>query len=352
MLAIWRRALIISTLTVFAGIAMLSHAAADNGEGDGAGDDFGDLGLEELMEVEVVPISVLGTHTHLADEWMVGYKYMSMEMEGNRNGTSRVSVDDVLDDFMVAPLKMTMEMHMAMVMYAPSDDLTLMGMLPYVRKKMNRITRTNVSFTTKSDGVGDAELSALYTFYRHNADEHRFIVVAGLSLPTGSIDERDFLANPSQGRQKLPYPMQLGSGTVDLPPGLTYLGQSERLAWGVEFDTRIRLGRNSNHYALGNRFHAAAWGNWEWTDWMAPFVRFDAESWGDIDGADPDLNPAMAPTADPTRRGGDRIDFFIPEGMLKGQRLGIQVGRPIHQSLHGPQLETDWTFAIGWQWVF
>ncbi|MFP6757559.1 MAG: hypothetical protein VCC99_04985, partial [Alphaproteobacteria bacterium] len=191
---------------------MLSHAAADNGKGDGAGDDFGDLDLEELMDIEVVPISVLSTHTHLANQWMVGYEFVSMEMEGNRNGTSRVSIDDVLNDFTVAPLKMTMEMHMAMVMYVPSGDLTLMAMLPYVRKKMNHVTRTNVSFTTKSDGVGDAELSALYTFYRHNVDEHRFISVAGLSLPTGPIDEKDFLANPSQGRQKLPYPMQLGSG--------------------------------------------------------------------------------------------------------------------------------------------
>ena len=152
--------------------------------------------------------------------------------------------------------------------------------------------------------------------------------------------------------------MQLGSGTIDLLPGVTYLGQSERLAWGVDFDTTIRLGRNSNHYSLGNRFHAAAWGNWKWTDWLAPFIRVDGESWGDVDGADPDLNPAMVPTADPTRRGGDRIDlhfginFYVPEGVLKGQRLGIQVGKPVYQSLHGPQLETDWLFAVGWQWVF
>ena len=183
----WRvRAVLTAALFSLSCSAMLASAAADQLEGGRTGNEFRGLELAELMDVEIVPISVLGTHTHLADEWMVGYEFMSMEMEGNRNGTTRVSTDDVLREFPVAPIKMTMEMHMPMLMYAPSDDLTLMAMLPYVRMKMNHVTRSGVSFTTKSEGVGDVELSGLYTFYRHNFDEHRFIAVTGLSLPTGS----------------------------------------------------------------------------------------------------------------------------------------------------------------------
>ncbi len=317
-----------------------------------------ELGLEALLETEVVPISVLGTHTHLEGEWMLGYQFMSMGMNGNRDGTRDLSDGDVLNDFLVAPTKMTMQMHMPMLMYAPSDDLTLMAMIPYIQLEMDHITRTGVRFTTRSEGFGDLNLGARYTVFRHKFDDHRVILSGRVSFPTGSIDEKDFLANPSQGKQKLPYPMQLGSGTVDLQPGISYLGHSEDWTWGAEVEATIRLGENSNDYTLGNRYRASVWGDWRWTDWVAPFIRIDGLAWGNIDGADPDLNPLMVPTADPNRRGGERVDllfgvnFYVPEGLLKGHRLAVQGGLPIYQSLDGPQLETDWQFTIGWQWVF
>ncbi len=223
--------------------------------------DFSKLSLEALLKVEVVPISVLGTHTHLEDEWMLGYQFMNMGMNGNRDGNRDLSDGDVLNDFMVAPTSMTMQMHMPMLMYAPSDDLTLMAMIPYIELEMDHVTRTGVRFTTKSEGLGDLNVGALYTAFRHNFDEHRVILSGGVSFPTGSIDETDFLANPSQGKQKLPYPMQLGSGTADLHPGITYLGRSEDWAWGAEVEATIRLGENSNDYTLGNRYRASAWGD-------------------------------------------------------------------------------------------
>ena len=80
--------------------------------------------------------------------------------------------------------------------------------------------------------------------------------------------------------------------------------------------------------------------------------------WGNVDGADPALNPAMVPTADPDRRGGERIDLlagvnlFRNEGKLKGNRISIEAGLPVYQSLDGPQLETDWIFKVAWQWAF
>ncbi len=321
-------------------------------------DDFGEMSLEELLEVDVVAINVLGTHTHLEGEWMIGYQFKFMYMEGNRNGASGVSPAGVLKDFPVAPLDMSMEMHMPMLMYAPTDDLTLMAMLPYKRVKMDHITRTGVRFWTVSDGIGDLQLSGLFTIFRQEFDRHRLILDAGLSLPTGSIEEIDFLVNPALGKLKLPYPMQLGSGTVDLRPGLTYLGQLDDWAWTLETKGTFRLGRNNNSYSLGNQYHFSAGGNWRATEWMAPLIRLDYEIWGNIDGADPDLNPAIVPTADPNRRGGRRldilfgVDFYIDEGVLKGHRLAVQGGLPVYQNLDGPQLETDWIFSIGWQWIF
>ena len=322
--------------------------------------DYTTLTLEELLEVDVVPINVLGTHTHLEGEWMLGYQFMFMSMDGNRDGTNQISDADVLKDIKVTPTEMSMEMHMGQLMYAPSDDLTLMAMLPYIRLEMDHVTRKGVRFTTASEGVGDLRLSGLYTFFRRGFDRHRLVFNAGVSFPTGSIDERDFLADPSKGKKKLPYPMQLGSGTFDLHPGITYLGQSEDWAWTGEVDGTIRLGENSDHYTLGDRLHLSAGANWRWKDWLSPFFRIDAQVWGNIDGADPVLDPFLkvVPTADPDRRGGARVDLlfgvalYAPKGKLKGHRLAIQGGFPIYQSLDGPQLETDWQVFVGWQWIF
>lgn len=118
--------------------------ADDLGQAQKPPTDLTELSLEELMNLDVLSINVLGTHTHLAGEWMFSYQYMFVSMDGNRDGTRRISDKNVLKKFEVAPTDMTMEMHMPMVMYAPSDDLTLMAMLPRVRNSMNHITREDV----------------------------------------------------------------------------------------------------------------------------------------------------------------------------------------------------------------
>ena len=114
--------------------------------------DFVDMSLEELMAVNVLSINALGTHTHLAGEVMVGYRYMLMGMRGKRDGTRTVSTDAVLQDYMVSPIEMTMQMHMVELMYAPSDKLTLMANLPYRQLSMDHLTTMGTGFTAESEG--------------------------------------------------------------------------------------------------------------------------------------------------------------------------------------------------------
>lgn len=315
------------------------------------------LSLEELMDLDVLAINVLGTHTHLQGEWMLGYQHTPMTMAGNRERTARKSESEVLQDFPVAPTNMTMQMHMLEGMYAPTDNLTLMVMLPYLRLSMDHVTREGVRFMTKSKGIGDVQVVVLHTFYGNvRRGRHRFLFNAGLSFPTGSIGEKD--NTPAGPDQKLPYPMQLGSGTFDLLPGITCLGQTEDWAWMVQPKGTVRLGRNNSDYRLGNRFHFEAWATRKWTDWLSPSIQMDGQLWGNVQGADPDLNPAMVPTADPGRRGGKRLDLtfainlYVAQGNLRRNRFAIEAGFPIYQSLDGPQLETGWHWSLGWSRTF
>jgi hypothetical protein len=301
------------------------------------------------------PIGVMGDHAHHTGEWMLGYRYMTMDMNGNRDGTSKQREQDVFDEgFMVAPKKMSMDMHMFSAMYAPSDDLTLMGMLPYSEISMDLVTRMGSTFTTESAGFGDLRLAGLYILHRWN--QQQLHVNAGISLPTGSVDERD--NTPAGPNQKLPYPMQPGSGTFDLLPGITYLGQTEGWSWGSQLSGTFRLGRNSEGYALGNRGDATLWGARTWSRWISTSLRLDGQAWGNIDGKDDDLNPAMVPTADPERRAGERVDLLLGmnlyarEGPVKGHRLAVEFGVPLYQRLDGPQLEMDWLLTAGWQYAW
>lgn len=300
------------------------------------------------------PIGVMGDHTHQKGEFMASYRYMFMDMDGNRDGTNSISDSEVLQDFMVTPVDMTMDMHMFGAMYGVSDNLTVMAMVPFVSKEMEHLTRMGQSFTTNSEGIGDIKTTALYTIF--DKDKQRVHLNLGVSFPTGSINERD--DTPAGEDQILPYPMQIGSGTFDLLPGITYLGQSGKGSWGAQALTTLRLGKNDNGYRLGNKYQLSGWVARNWTDWLSTSLRLTGTTWGDIDGADDRLNPMMIPTADPELRNGTQINLgfginlYAPEGNLRGSRLAMEFELPILRDLDGPQLETDWQLTLGLQSSF
>ncbi len=213
---------------------------------------------------------------------------------------------------------------------------------------------TAKAFSTGSEGLGDVRVSGMFPL--HSWARQRLHFIAGLSLPTGSITERD--NTPAGANQKLPYPMQLGSGTVDLLPGITYLGESDDWSWGSQLNGTIRLDRNDQDYSLGDRAALTAWGARRWCRWLSTSLRVEGQAWDDIDGHDAELNPMMVPTADPNLRGGKEANVFLGanfygrDGWIKGQRLALEWGIPFYQSLNGPQLETDWRFTAGWQFAW
>ncbi len=344
-------------IALFALASALGSSAAAGADGDDDG--ILEMSLEELLEVELDRMAVTGIHhTHERGEWMVGYSFMFMEMEGNRDGTRDLSPSGVLArGFMVSPTRMNMAMHMFNAMYGVTDRLTAMVMVPYIRKTMDHIRMDGVRFTTKSRGIGDVSASGLYELYRRDA--HQVIGVLGLSFPTGSISESDNLPGMAAGvSTRLPYPMQLGSGSFDLLPGMTYIGQRPGWQWGLHADGTVRLERNRHDYRLGNAYEVSAWGAKKLVDWASASIRLVWDQWLDIHGADAVLNPAMVPTANPNLRAGRRlmimlgVNLFADEGRLKGLRGTLEGGIPAYQHLDGPQLETDWSLNFNLEWNF
>jgi hypothetical protein len=305
------------------------------------------------------PIGVMGDHRHHAGEVMLSYRFMVMEMAGSRVGRDRVSDADVLDPdgygYPVTPTDMTMQMHMFGAMWAPTDGVTLLGMIPIVDRSMDHRTRAGTAFTTESGGIGDVKLGGLIGL----ADWGRQLLHlnAMVSLPTGSIEQRDVLPTSMGEDVQLPYPMQNGSGTLDLEPALTWLGQTRDWSWGAQGGATIRLGENDRGWTLGNRYYATGWWARAFGRSVSGSVRLRATRTENIDGSDPapSVNPSVVPTADPDLRAGTVVEagfgvnLYVPK--WRAFRVAAEVLAPLVRDLDGPQLETDWTLVLGVQVV-
>jgi hypothetical protein len=83
------------------------------------------------------PIGVMGDHTHSQGEWMAALMYSRLSMSGLKDGAARVSVDEAWMDYQMVPLEMTMDMYMPHLMWAPSDQVTLMAMGMWMDHQMD-----------------------------------------------------------------------------------------------------------------------------------------------------------------------------------------------------------------------
>ncbi|KJS39422.1 MAG: alpha-amylase [Hyphomonas sp. BRH_c22] len=324
------------------------------------------------------PVGVMGDHLHGDGEWMVSYRFMRMEMAGSRDGTDTLSADDIVTSvanrffgvpmqpptLRVVPAEMAMDMHMVGLMYGLTDRVTLTAMTSFVTKDMDHITfqgpvgTTELgSFTTKTSGFGDTTLGALIGVDRDGAD--RWHLNLAISLPTGSIDETGTILTPMNTRPtvRLPYAMQLGSGTFDIKPGITYLGRSGDWSWGAQALGTIRLDENDEGYALGDRIEGTAWLAYDLSRNLSVGTRVKADSQGRIDGIDQAIIGPVQ-TADPDNFGGETAEllfganYLFTNGPFAKNRLAIEAGLPVHRDLNGPQLESDWTLTLGWQRAF
>lgn len=329
---------------LLAGLAVTSARAQDARQS-------GAMGSEMVGTMSGSGYMPPGIMVGQAGEWMLGYQFMLDSMAGNLVGTKRISNEKILERFATTPTDMKMRMHMFMAMYAPSNDFTLMAMLPYIRKSMNHVSSMGAPFIERTEGLGDLELRGLYTVYGSAGRPHRIQLTAGVGLPSGSIDK-------SMEGMRLEYPMQLGSGTVSLLPGVIYLGTAAPWNWGAELGSNVRLGENANGYRLGNRYRLSVWGARQLTNLLTVVARADGERWGNIRGADPLLDHMDEPTKDPTLQAGKRLDLLLgvsvrsTEGFLKGQQFFLEAGAPVYQSLDGPQLKRSWVARAAWQWSY
>lgn len=308
------------------------------------------------------PIGVMGDHLHAKGSWMVGYHYEQSRTSGYRNGASKVSNASVMAAYGEAATKMDMSMHMLELMYGVTDDFSLMLMPQYMYMDMTHKSSHGGGHSHEHsvEGLGDTELTGLYSIFKQQNGENRqrAHLNMGVSLPTGSIDET--FTNHHGNLYHMPYNMQLGSGTFDPIIGATYIAESPVWSWGAQTLNYIRVGKNDEGYRLGNKYTATAWVARNISEFVSLSFRLEGEAWENVSGQDSSLPITTIAGANPDELAGERIMANVglnllagPSlGALKGQRLALEFGVPLHERFSGPQPDSDYRLNIGWQAAF
>lgn len=303
-------------------------------------------------------------HTHPAGMWMADYKFMYMFMDGLRSGTNNINTRSVgwmsnkQYNYMMIPTRMTMESDMLMLMYGVTDRFTIMGTANYLDNRMDMQMNMGMGMPytgqspMRTSGIGDTEVRGIYKINGWlNAS-------LGLSIPTGGIKETTQIMGTTF---RAPYDMQLGSGTYDLKPALTYdqLSDDALWNWGGQVMYTYHTGTNDGGYSLGDSLKITSWLQRALGPASA-WLRTAFSDTGHIHGQDAQiqkiLDPMMGspmPDADPRNYGGQRLDGLLGTSIKIGPAsVGVEGGIPIYQYLNGLQLKASWFLTAGAQVMF
>jgi hypothetical protein len=256
-----------------------------------------------------------------------------------------------------APSSMEMHMHMLELMYAPTDWLNLMLMPQFVDNDMDlRPLQGAVPDLHAHDhatgGVGDIGMYALFKLLDSETQHVHFGL--GLSAPTGAVDIRERREH-QQDQGFTHYMMQLGSGTWDLMPSLTYTGALAPFSWGAQVGGVTRLEHaNESGYALGDVFQASVWGGWSATHWLSFTLRGIYGMQRAVQGRYDALHTTSGPQDFPGSYGGQYWDLgigasaLLPFRSLSGNRVGVEWLQPLLDDQNGFQLERRGTLVLRW----
>jgi hypothetical protein len=113
-------------------------------------------------------------------------------------------------------------------------------------------------------GMGDMKVQAVYQIYED--PYHRFEASAGTTIPTGATDLIGPNGKPLSSR------MQLGSGTFDFVPEVSYTFTSHGWELGDRINAVIHNGKNSSGYTNGDEYGDSASANYLLFPFLSPSI--------------------------------------------------------------------------------
>jgi len=276
--------------------------------------------------------------------------------------------------YMAVPDAMDMKMLSLSAGYSFTDDFFAGLMFMWMDQRMDMtfspmmaMATGRSGYTMASSGMGD---TMLMTKYRLFADDpliptRQASLFMGLSLPTGSIDQKNE-RHPvlSRRTEQLPYGMQLGSGTFDPTLGLLYQGSASPWWWGANLTGTWRLYENARGYRLGDQYGLDTYLMRQFRPDALVQLQLAGRWQGDIGGVmddyasgaagranmGPNPDSPMTPLWETDNYGGTRL--YAATGVQWQPRhlhiLDLTFQVPVYQNLNGPQLREDWRVMLTW----
>lgn len=308
-------------------------------------------------------------------DMMVGYRLMTMqqggaiEQSGDRvNDYSLINQGCDGHPCYVRATDMEMRMHMLDVMYAPNDWLNVMLMPQFIDMDMSmrlleESPRTggmdaigmaimHAEHPHTTSGLGDTELHALIRLLRQkNLAMHMGV---GVSAPTGDVD---LTMRPMMGNDMgfMEYGMQLGSGTWDFKPSLTFTAWNGPFYVGAQLSGTTRLeDENASGYALGDVIQSTVWGSYALHPSVSASVRGLYSQQQAITGEFNDTHVAIGPGDYTGNYGGEFVDVgvglsgHVARGSFAGTRWGLEWLQPVSDDPNGYQLAREGTLVFNW----
>jgi hypothetical protein len=319
--------------------------------------EFAEMSFDDLFQQDVRELK-LGNEPK--SPWSLTYQFKSVEFEGYLDGTKKLSFEDVLwngpsevrtdNNFPVLPTAISQKVHLLVAGYQISSSWDAHISAPYIKQNTDHISIISNynSFALATHGIGDVAILASYKWSDSDVEGWRFSF--GISLPVGSIDERGDTPR-APGKQQLPYTMQLGSGTYDIPLDLSY----KSIGFSFGLAAKVRTGTNDREYRLGNSYSLNSRYEIDLSNTLQTFAGLNYRYSAPIHGQDDSLTvpsplfPYPAGITNPDLYGGHKVNALVGFSwkVSKGYRLNLEFGKPIYQSLNGPQPKEKWRSAIG-----
>lgn len=326
--------------------------------------------IEVTQQLLTPAAGMMNDHMHEGGEFMIGLRLERQRSAGvNHSGTEAIADGDVLAaGYNTRGQSMEMDMVMLDLMFAPTDNITLMVMPHYMwhRMKMVGIDPANTgmdmgggmegehshsglpfgqTMAHGSQGFGDTLVSASLRLARDPG--FRAHATLGLWVPTGSVDKHN-----ADGTF-VHYMMQPGSGTWDIEPAVTFAGQTGSLGWGGQASYRWRTdASNASGFAFGDKARATGWLSYLLTGDLGATTRLEYEHEGVIENHYNAAHRHNTPADRQGNYGGDVVNagfglnWLMPLPTARRPQLGAEVSVPLYQNLNGIQLPHDWRLSF------
>lgn len=209
-----------------------------------------------------------------------------------------------------------------------------------------RELKTATGAIRSDQGPGDVTLLGKHRFFTHNfkGGTSRVSAIAGLELPTGDDNARDSLG-------LLPKGIQLGSGSVDVIAGGTYTLQT--LDYEFDMDLRYIFNNEANNFEFGDVFkYNLAYQKRIWPSLLPDkgiYSQWNAvlELNGVFERKSELGGNAVANSGGNTIYLSPGIQFVTKRSVYEFSFL-----YPVVQDLNGSQIETDYSLALSYRYLY